>query len=207
MKSLALLKTSCLALLIAATSVGCFSFKATPDPTQFYVLSPVVDQALQGAGDGISLCIVGVTLPEYLDVPWLVTRENGNRVRRVSFHQWSEPILEGVKRTVVGNLSTALDTSDILVLARERPGESRYFITLTISRFDLSPDGKASLAASWRVRNSATPDFELNNRIERTATFAWDDGDFGAAVGALNDLLAEVCVAVAADVLAKENDQ
>ena len=203
MKLSELFKRSPLVALLVLTVTGCLSLKPTPDPTQFYVLSSVANQSdpKLPADSEIRICIAGVSAPAYLDVPWIVTRNGDNQVHRASFHQWAEPVADGLSRVLVENLGTILDTSDILVLSRERAGESRFFVKLSIAKFDLSTSGEATVKASWRIRNSKFATFEMNNRFERTMPFEWDSSDYGVAVGQLNQLMTEICKVISDDIL------
>ena len=122
-------------------------------PTNFYILSalPGAETKRQtAAARGRTVVGVGpVTLADYLDRPQFVTRTGRNRLQVAEFHQWGEPLEDGVPRVIVENLSFLLPTSDVFPLPWRATPPLDYQVGIEVTRFDADDAGAVSLIARW----------------------------------------------------------
>jgi uncharacterized lipoprotein YmbA len=147
-------------MLAASAMAGCHLLDPQPDPTQFYVLTPIggasqplVDTAKSGTTIGLG----PVTLPDYLDEPWIVTRGEGNRLY-VSVHdQWAEPLRTSFKDVLKEDLETAMVDSQIIDFPWYRTTSVDRQIIVDVINFEFNTSNNtAEIRADWRIMNVRT---------------------------------------------------
>ena len=172
----------CAAVLAATLPLaGCGRSPAT----NFYMFSPLmpVTAPLSSAAPVSTLAadtepgpqvavIVGV--PAYLDRPQMVVRGgNGVSVRLGDYHQWSEPVADGVTRVLCDRLCAALAPARGLAFPLRAALPAEWRISVDIARLDGSPDGEATIEALSEaesvllVRLAETLATELANVMRR----------------------------------------
>src|SRR4029077_20912698 len=82
------LRSLCALLTAAGLGIGCFGSK----PTRFYMLStvaPAAGTSVASSGDSRVIAVGPVSIPDYVDRPQIVLRENANQVQISSFDNWA----------------------------------------------------------------------------------------------------------------------
>jgi len=158
----------CIAMLITTLSVvACGSFLTTalepkPDPSRFFVLTPVPDAgvaapiALGSGGSAPSLGLGPVTLPAYLSRPEIVTRAEPNRIDLSDHDRWAEPLDKNFSAVLAQNLGTLLSTPKVVTYPWYRPATFDYQVAVEVSCFDTDTAGTATLKARWEIRDPDT---------------------------------------------------
>lgn len=151
-------RTASLAMLLLALT-GC----GRSPVTRFYLLSPlmpVVDAPLTSVPaatfsmdtkTGPRVAVL-TSIAAYLDRPQLVVRDgNGVDVRLGDYHQWSEPLADGVTRLLCDRLSAALAPAGGLAFPLRAALPAEWRISVEITRLDGAPDREATLEAVWTL--------------------------------------------------------
>ena len=135
----------CILLLV---SVGC----ATSPPARFYLLSP---PAAQSMADQMQKKTVQVSLqvqvPDYLDRPQIMIREDTHRLSLAELDRWAEPLSRMLtqflaQHLTAGPLPVQVNTPD--------SGRDDVRIWIQILRLDGKPGGRVTLETNYRIASS-----------------------------------------------------
>jgi len=189
-------------VLVSAVLMVLSACTGISKPSKFYVLSalPESETAVKGVGNENDLAIgIGpITLPIYLDRAQIVTRISRNELKMDEFNRWAEPLKENFFRVLAENLSVLLDTVDIRLYSRRISTPVSYQVTIDVSRFDVTSDGKALLIAYWAVLGKDGRKILLKKKsILRADTASMDYKDI---VAAQNQALSGLSRAIAAEI-------
>ena len=143
--------------LCALSLGGC---AGTPPPV-FYTLDAPTPAGLTPAGltpaapaaQSPSIVVLPAEIPEGIDRPQLVTREDGNRVVIHERYRWAAPLRGEIARVVADELGRRLGTNRVLALpyAPEDPSPD-YRLSLAVQRLDAWPGRGVSLDAQWQIK-------------------------------------------------------
>jgi len=189
-------------VLVSAALMVLSACTGISKPSNFYVLSalPESETAVKGVGNEKALAIgIGpITLPIYLDRAQIVTRISRNELKMDEFNRWAEPLKENFFRVLAENLSFLLNTVDVRLYSRRISTPVSYQVTIDVSRFDVTSDGKALLIAYWAVLGEDGRKILLKKKsILRTDAASMDYRDI---VAAQNQALSELSRAIAAEI-------
>lgn len=134
------------ALLFLLTA-GC----AQSLPSDFFILTPVAEDAVAQAGEPMSLGVGPVKIPEYLNRAQIVTRPGPNRLDVNEFKRWGGSLAANISSVVARNLSVLLGTDDVFVFPGDDPAKPRYRVILSVTRFDGVLGGEVELDARWII--------------------------------------------------------
>ncbi len=141
-------------LLAGGLLSGCVS-KGTP-VTRFYVLSPlgsaVAPLSEANRSDPLSVEIVPLRLPQYLNRPQIVTRAGGNELELAEFHQWGGNLAKNMTRVLARNLAQLLATPDIAIFPSRPPAPADVRIEVEVLQFERASDGRVHFSAQWRLQ-------------------------------------------------------
>ena len=99
----------------------------------------------------ITIGIIPVELPAYLDRQQIVTRVNANELHLAGFDEWAEPLNDSFTRVLMENLSVLLPTDSFIILNGRGPEPADYKVQVEVIRFDGSLAGDTSLLARWTI--------------------------------------------------------
>jgi len=137
-------------VLLLALAV-CFSACGGKSATsQFYVLSPLPQPGLS-AGEGMTIGVFPVSMPDYLDRPQIVTRVSDNEIKLDEFSRWAEPLKDSFTRALVQNLSTLLDTAKVVRTTRSAGVPMALQVGVEVVQFDGTLGGEVVLIVQWGV--------------------------------------------------------
>jgi uncharacterized lipoprotein YmbA len=141
-------------ILLLLLSAGCAS---APAETTRYLLRPATLPASGVTTDGTKVGIGSVQVASYLDQPGIVLETAPLEVHPAYYHEWAEPLGEGVRRY----LRTALSRDLGFEVADDSSGRRNwsYEVRVTIDEFHGTLSGEARLVAAWQIlpQSSATP--------------------------------------------------
>ena len=175
-----------------------WSCTGSSQPTQFYLLRPLPESAEdQLKANGPSIEVGPITVPAYLEQNHITTA-NGHALHMAEFHRWAEPLKEGIERVLAENIALLLDTVNVYTLPRPRGIMPAYQVAVTISRFDASSSGKATLVAYWTIHGNHADSVICRKRsiINREAL----SGQVEAIVAAQNETLLALSQEIAMEV-------
>jgi hypothetical protein len=137
-------------VLLLALAV-CFSACGGKSATsQFYVLSPLPQPGLS-AGEGMTIGVFPVSMPDYLDRPQIVTRVSDNEIKLDEFSRWAEPLKDSFTRALVQNLSTLLNTAKVVRTTRSAGVPMALQVGVEVVQFDGTLGGQVVLIVQWGV--------------------------------------------------------
>jgi hypothetical protein len=200
-------------LLGLAASIG-LAGCAVADPTQFYTLG----YPSGGRGDSrlsasvaatplpstdrtemVSIGVGPVIMPGYLRRNKIVTRTGDDQVDIAMFHQWAEPLEDGIARVLAEEIGAHVPTDRIVmfpwrgVVARAM----QYQVVVVVTRLDGRRGGDVTLDTRWRIlgNDGAELAFRRSTMIE-TATGPGYDPMISAMSRALTALGQEIAAEI-----------
>ncbi|MFQ5329820.1 MAG: membrane integrity-associated transporter subunit PqiC [Thermodesulfobacteriota bacterium] len=180
-----------LSVLICSAAAVSFSGCATTQPSRFYTLQSLPDEAAgegaAGAQDDIGVGIDTITLPALLDRPQIVLSTGDNELTFAEFDRWAEPLDENIYRVVTENISILLNTGHVYTYPWKSSAKIEYRVAIDVIRFDVTADGDTSLVARWTVYGGE--EWETLLKKKSRFTNSADSTDFHSLVSALNKTL------------------
>ncbi len=137
---------------LAAPLLVLAACQSTPD-SRLYTLAvvPPVEVAQPVRSAPQTLALGSLDLPMLIDRPQIVRRIDGNRVETLEFDRWAEPLADGLRSTLAGDLSARLPGTTVLPTAGSNVGEGTAVLAVTVLRFDADATGKVVLDAQWSL--------------------------------------------------------
>ena len=160
-----------LGLSLLIILVGCSSSGEVP--IRYYVLDPIDQNALQISSDKISIHIVDLHIPQYLERYQMAVRSGESELSFSDSNQWGESLRKNLLRTLSSNLSSLLGTPEISTPIARSELKANKKIRLFIERFDQTKNGVLILKARFQIsisgNDSKTYKFtkEMNNASPR----------------------------------------
>lgn len=123
----------------------------TSPKTHLYVLNS--EQALTGTGDGVSIGVWKVKLPELLDRSEIVTRNSQHEVELADFHHWAGRLGPNINALIAQGLGQHLGTINVRTAPWSSQKANDYQVKVFIERFDGQLSGEAVVRGSWVLLN------------------------------------------------------
>lgn len=98
-----------------------------------------------------TLALGSLDLPMLIDRPQIVRRIDGNRVEALEFDRWAEPLADGLRSTLAGDLAARLPGVTVLPVAGSAVAEGTAVLAVTVLRFDADVAGRVVLDAQWSL--------------------------------------------------------
>ena len=98
-----------------------------------------------------TLALGSLDLPMLIDRPQIVVRIDSNRVKELEFNRWAEPLADGLRSTLTGDLTARLPGVTVLPVAGSAVEEGTAVLAVTILRFDADISGRVVLDAQWSL--------------------------------------------------------
>lgn len=172
-------------------SAGCIDLEPQPDPTRFYVLTSSAPAVGDETGDGLSIGIRRVGMPDYLSDSRMVTRRGDHEIVYADFHRWGENLDQAIVRVLAGDIADKNYVSHVSVFPWRDAVEHDYVITVDIYRFE-GTAFEAVMEASWEIRGAD------GDKILKTGKTSlsrdWDGSNYAALAGSLSDMLDQLSV-------------
>lgn len=154
------------AILLCLSLAGCVG--GTSAPTQFYMLNPVSQTALDPArastSSTVRVSLDPVEVPEYLNRPQIVTHLDRSEYQLDEFNQWMEPLGDNLTRVIAENLSEILAADGIDILSMSRPVDTDYIVAVQILRMDGKRGRDVVLVARWSLFDQTDNSLSLTKR-------------------------------------------
>jgi len=135
--------------VVACAALALLTGCASPQ-SRFYTLSGAAASAAPGSGPAI---LVGpVSIPAVVDRPEIVVTISDNEVWLDEFNRWASPLADGIALAVVENLTAALATPRVALLAQTASFDGDFRVAIEVQRFESVPGTSAVVDALWSVR-------------------------------------------------------
>ncbi|HYB98953.1 MAG TPA: PqiC family protein [Candidatus Limnocylindrales bacterium] len=199
-------QTAALVMLLNLSVAGCgFSLAPTPDPTAFYVLSPIDHADTPPSQSTLRVGIGPISLPEYTAETKIARRSGEASIDYIPLAQWAEPVEEGFSRALMQNLISRIGSPYVVRYPWYATQDAMLAVPVDVVRFEPTTDGRAVLVARWRIEDALTRRLLVSHesRIEEPV----GGHDTAATVAALNraiDRLAADIARAIADVPRKK---
>lgn len=130
---------------------GCASTEAS----RFYTLSTLSDENVPpqepAAAGRVSIGIVPIVIPDYLDRPQIVTRSGLNELKLAEYDRWAGSLSENITMAVRENLSLLLRTDHVFEYPWNPSLTVDYKIAINVTRLESVPGDHVTLRALWTV--------------------------------------------------------
>lgn len=188
--------------LILAALVALAGCSSAP-PTSYYTLASVPPASGAAAapvlaGPAPVVAVGPVTLPDYIDRPQIVTRTSAYALALASDAQWGGPLVDMLPRTLTEDVAMRLTDARVVSFPQVSGAGFDYRVSVDISRFDVTTDGLATLAARWQVYDRTAQ--RAVTVTEATFTQQAKGSGYEAYAAALSATLAELSGRLAAAV-------
>ncbi|MGE8679117.1 MAG: PqiC family protein [Achromobacter marplatensis] len=146
------IRISLLALTLALAACS-----ASTPVRHYTLLIPRGDVAPQGPPARFVVDVLPVTLPEYLNQPQLVVRQDDSGMLAVlDDERWLGPLDEEIRNALSAQLVDRLGTQDVAGLSLPSDGQV-IRVKLQIRRFDAWPGKRVQLEAGWTLGDARIP--------------------------------------------------
>lgn len=178
-------------------------------PTRFYVLNPAQYEVnLVPKSDGndsglqeISLEIMSLRLPQYLEKPQIVTRTSENRLELAEYHQWGGNLRKNMNRVFAWNMSALLSSPHVAVAPFRRSTSPDFRVEVDVMQFEANSTGQVRFSAQWRLF-SGRDGKSLATRIsDLESSKPQGSQDVEQIVAAMGEVLGEFCVIMGKEIL------
>ncbi|WP_353152939.1 PqiC family protein [Pollutimonas bauzanensis] len=171
-----MIRPICISLLVLTLGIAACTTSA---PVRHYtLLNPKIDVQSQGEPSRFVLEVLPVSLPEYLNQPQLVVRQDDNGMLSVlDDERWLGPLDEEIRNALSAQLANRLGTQDVAGLSW--PSDVQVIkVKLQVRRFDAWPGKLVQLEAGWTVGDAReTGDAKLvcHGRFEEPAAAGYPE--------------------------------
>ncbi len=142
-------------LIMLVISFSIFAGCASTKSSSFYALSSIPnstsDISLDAADSDITIGIGPIKIPDYLDRPQIVMRDNQNEITVSEFDRWAGQLKDSVANVLSENLSIILSTDRVVLYPWRGSIPLDYQIEVEVIQFDGKPGGDVALIARWMV--------------------------------------------------------
>jgi len=124
---------------------------AADPPARTYVLAPPAGDEPQGlvpVGMPV-LQLQRIVVPDYLDTTDILLRIGANEIKASPTGRWGERLSQGLDHALGAALATRLPQDRIAVASSSDRSAKR--LTVIVDAFDVRPDGRSVLTASWTI--------------------------------------------------------
>jgi uncharacterized lipoprotein YmbA len=172
---------------------GCSS---SADAVRYYLIEPVSVAGATNGGD-MSIEIVDLEIPQYLERLQIASRRPDSQLVFASSHQWGESLRKNLTRALARNLINLLGTAAIGTPANRLSSLPAYRLTVYVERFERGADGYVHLLARWQLIHRETSETIINSSNEYMSERRIDSRDFAGTVFAMSELLGEFSQTIA----------
>jgi uncharacterized lipoprotein YmbA len=180
-------------IAIAQLVSGCVGTSPT---TRFYAFTSA-DFISNGTGD-IKISVGPFEIPDYLNRPQIVVRDQGTILKVLKFDRWAEPLTESVNRRINRDLSNELLSALVYQFPSVTDISPDYRVRGRIYAFEGNTDGTVVLRLRWGVLNRDNS-FAIAPRGETFSTTVSSSDDIAAVTNAMDSLLGEFAMTIAAE--------
>ena len=167
-------------------------------PTNFYTLSSATEpNVAKRSARGLVIGLGPISLPQYLDLPDIVTRDGPNQMRLADLNKWAEPLEPLLTRIMSEDLYALLDAEDVIPIPQRGDVALDRIVEVDISRFDAGDTGEVVLDARWRVYKGDNETLLTSGRSRVTEQGA-PPPDYDAIVAAMSRAVGRASEEIAA---------
>jgi uncharacterized lipoprotein YmbA len=187
------IKVALIGLGACVFAVGCSPLAPQPDPSKFFILTPLSDAsgpapapALAKADSPLTIGVGPIDFPDYLRRLQVVTRESPNQLDLSAEKRWGEPLDKNFARVFSEDIAILLNTQQIEKYPWPVRTRVDYQIEIDVQRFETTSDGQSELVARWAIKDGVTGKDLYASKT--TANAPVGPGETGASAALSSDL-------------------
>jgi uncharacterized lipoprotein YmbA len=180
-------------IAIAQLISGCVGSSPT---TRYYAFTSA-DFSSKGNGD-IKISVGPFEIPDYLNRPHIVVRDQGTSLKVLKFDRWAEPLSESINRRINRDLSNEVSSALVYQFPSVTDLSPDYRIRGRIYTFEANTDGTVILRLRWGVLNRDNS-FAIATRGDTFSTTIHSSDDIVAVTNAMDSLLGEFAMTIATE--------
>ena len=180
-------------IAIASLVSGCIGSSPT---TRYYAFTST-DFIGNSTGD-IKISVGPFEIPDYLNRPHIVVRDQGTSLKVLKFDRWAEPLTEAVNRRINRDLSNELTSAFVYQFPSSTDMSPDYRVRGRIYNFEANTDGTVVLRLRWGVLNRDNS-FAITPRGDNFSTTISSSDDIAAVTNAMDGLLGEFAMTIATE--------
>lgn len=144
-------------ICLLALPFGLAACSASAPVRHYTLLNPQADARYRGAPARFAVEVLPVALPEYLNQPQLVVRQDDSGMLAVlDDERWLGPLDEEIRNAFSAQLVERLGTQDVAGLSW--PGDMQVIkVKLQVRRLDAWPGKRVQLEAGWTLGDARQP--------------------------------------------------
>ena len=158
----------------------------------YYSLSAPPARASPAQADSLSVRVGPVSVPDGVDRPQVVLRQDANQVTIDDTHRWAEPLKDAIPRVLSDALAAELGTPRVMTSRQSASLDFDYRVAVDVQHFDSTP-AEASEDVIWTIRTRGNQPA----RVGRTVVTEPAAGGFEALAAAHSRALARVAQDIA----------
>ena len=142
-----------IAVVLSLSAVACTTVSK---PSRYYVLPSLEDGpevAAASLENDLSVGVLDIRLPAYLDRPQLVGRAGDSELIVTEFSRWGGSLKQGIQRVLAQNLTVLLGSRHVYRRPWARGTDPDRQVGVDIDRFDVDAQGRTRLYAGWHIFN------------------------------------------------------
>ena len=136
-----------------------------------------------------------MTIPEYLDRPEIVSRDNLLEISIADFERWAGSLEKNMTQLIAGELGRRLQSDRVVTSPWESYRNNDFQVRINTERFDGKLSGEVVFQGTWSLlENNSKQEIERQRFIlkEKTA-----DNTYKGLVSALSELTARLAEQIA----------
>ncbi len=141
-------------VVIVVLSLPSIACTTVSKPSRYYALPSLEDGAeaeVASLDSDLSVGVLDIRLPAYLDRPQLVGRVGDNELAVSEFSRWGGSLKQGIQRVLAQNLTVLLGSRHVYRRPWARGVDPERQVGVDIDRFDVDTEGRVRLFAGWRI--------------------------------------------------------
>ena len=154
------------------------------------------------SGSPLSVEIIDLDVPQYLERVQLATRSSANQLDYASTHQWGEPLRKTLARVLAEHLATVLSTADVATPHHRLSSRPELRLQVHVDRFERGVDGRVELRGRFQRTDAADGRVLATERVDVDGGPRIADGDYSALVASMQARYAEFAQRIARAVAA-----
>jgi len=158
MRALAIATLLMVAIACAGTSA--------PPQTSYYLLPVEGPAGVTRLDAPVKVGLSRIQVADYLSQDGLIVETTDGTIRPARFHEWAEPLSDGLRRVLFEQISTALGYAISTDTARRSDWE--LVLDVEIDRLHGTLSGDAILVARWRLTPREAPERSVAYRFSQT---------------------------------------
>ena len=194
-----------LLFFILAGNFLCGCITTTSPATRFYLLNPLGPAANRISEIDVkvelSVEIVSLRLPQYLERPQIVTRSSKNRLELAEYHQWGGNLRKNMMRVLAQNLSRLLATPHIAIYPYRPTISPDFRVEMEVLQFERDFDEQVRLSAQWRLTRGKDLKLLITRITDLARPVSRKGGDFEHTVSAMSNLFGELSQIIGSEIL------